>query len=48
MYSASKDIKVLIYYLYFKGRNEISSLSLEQDRVNKYLLKEWRKKWTEE
>ena len=31
-------------YLYFKERKEIFSLSLQQDRVNKYLLKEWRKK----
>ena len=44
MYSARKYNKILICYLYFKERKEVYSLSLQQDRVNKYLLKEWRKK----
>ena len=44
MYSARKYNNILIYYLYFEERNEIFSLSLQQHRVNKYLLKEWRKK----
>lgn len=43
MYAARKYNNILLYYLYFKERNEIFSLSLQQDRVNKYLLKEWKK-----
>ena len=38
MCSARKYNNILIYYLYFKERNEIFSLSLQQDRVNKYLM----------
>ena len=44
MCSARKYNNILIYYLYFKERNAIFTLSLQQDRVNKYLVKEWRKK----